>query len=418
MKYIPLFILLFTNFTSIAQCDDDRYKTEIFSEVLTDTDVLYGSNTNIYNIEEELYMDVYQPTGDTATQRALIIFAHGGSFVIGDKADEGMVLIGSDFAKMGYVTASINYRLGLTTNLILEFPDSIDAYAAVVRGLHDFKAAIRWFKKDVAEGDNQYNIDPNKVLIAGFSAGGFIVLHQAYLDEESEWPSFDESVLGVDGGIDGNSGNPGYDTEFIGGLNVAGAIGDTSWIHTGDEPMISSHGTEDDVVPYGTALLSFTLGALTIDISIVSGSSSVHEQLDNVGVPNCFTSWEGQGHVPEADLGPYYDTTFVKTRNFFASLLCNEEINCEYEDLVSGINESVSLNSLHVYPNPFNESITLSTDEFQTIKSVELYNLNGQLIKQWNTYQSKLNVAELEKGIYLLKVRWVNNESNVFKLIK
>lgn len=418
MKYIQLFLLIFLFQYSSAQCDGPRYKTEIFDDYSVSSDVLYGSNTNIYNIEEELFMDVYEPIGDTASQRALIIFAHGGSFVLGDKADTGMVLIGSDFAKMGYVTASINYRLGLTTNPILDLPDSIDANAAVIRGLHDMKAAIRWFRKDVVEGNNQFNIDSEKILLAGFSAGGFIVLHVAYLDEESEWPVFEDTVIGVDGGIEGNSGNPGYDTDFIGGLNLAGAIGDTSWIKPGDEPMMSTHGTEDDVVPYGTAMLSFQLGALTINISIVHGSSSVHQQLDNVGVPNCFTSWEGQGHVPEAGLGAYYDTTVVKSRNFFASLICNEELNCEYEELISGVNDEIAINNITIYPNPFSDKIVISNSDNIDINTIELYNLKGQLLRNWTAYQTQLNVSDIEKGMYILRISTSQQNTMIVKLVK
>ena len=195
MKYLLTAFSIVLMLQISAQCDGIRYNTVLFDSVEVDSDILYGSNTNIYNLEEDLYMDVYTPSNDTATNRVLVILAHGGSFIVGDKADADMVLTSSDYSKLGYVTASINYRLGITTNPILDTPDSVDAYAAVVRGTHDFKAAMRWFRQDAIDGDNQYNIDPDKILIAGFSAGGFIVLHHAYLDEESEWPDFDSSVL-------------------------------------------------------------------------------------------------------------------------------------------------------------------------------------------------------------------------------
>jgi acetyl esterase/lipase len=405
MKYLFSTFFTLLSLYSTAQCEGDRYKTILFDEITTTNDVLYGSNTNIYNIEEDLYMDVYEAEEDTATQRALIIFAHGGSFVVGDKADTGMVLIGHDFAKLGYVTASINYRLGLTTNPLLELPDSIDAYAAIIRGVHDLKAAMRWFKKDAIDGDNQYNIDPDKIIIAGFSAGGFIVLHQAYLDEESEWPSFDSNVLGVDGGIDGNSGNDGYDTDFIGGLNLSGALGDTSWIHAGDEPMMSTHGTEDQTVPYGTDTIDFDLGFLTIYISVVDGSSSVHERLNNVGVPNCFTSYEGQDHVPETDLSFYYDTTSVKTRNFFVSLLCEDEINCEYEEIVLGIADVQNTKTLIVYPNPFTNRLNIEGLADLNISKIELFTISGQRIQHIdNDDINSLQLASLSKGIYILRI--------------
>ena len=406
MKHLFTLIFLASSYFSFAQCEDDRYKTILFDDVEVSSDVLYGSNINIYNIEEELNMDVYEPAGDTASARALIIFAHGGSFVLGDKGDPSMVLIGTDFAKMGYVTASINYRLGLTTNLLFDPPDSVDAYAAIIRGVHDLKAAIRWFRKDVAEGDNQYNIDTTQILIAGFSAGGFMVLHQAYLDEESEWPSFESTVLGVDGGVNGNSGNDGYTTDFVGGLSLAGALGDTSWIQPGDEPMMSTHGTEDDVVPYGTDTISFSLGFTTINLSVVDGSSSVHLRLDNVGVPNCFTTYEGQGHVPEGGLGAYYDTTFVKARNFFASLLCEEEVNCEYEELVAGIEDQFA-NTLQfsIYPNPFTNELHIDGIEDLAIEEIELYTLSGQRIQSVRGKDiSQLNLSSLQSGMYLLRI--------------
>jgi len=378
----------------------------LFDDVEVSTDVVYGSNINIYNIEEELKMDVYEPLGDTASSRALIIFAHGGSFVVGDKGDASMVLIGTDFAKMGYVTASINYRLGLTTNLLFDPPDSVDAYAAIIRGVHDLKAAIRWFRKDVAEGNNQYHIDTTQILIAGFSAGGFMVLHQAYLDEDSEWPSFESSVLGVEGGVDGNSGNDGYSTDFVGGLSLAGAIGDTAWIQPGDEPMMSTHGTEDDVVPYGTDTIGFSLGFTTINISVVDGSSSVHARLDNVGVPNCFTTYVGQGHVPEGSSTAYYDTTFVKARNFFASLLCEEEVNCEYEELVSGIEDNFATTlSIGVYPNPFSNELYINNIEELAIEEIQLYTLSGQKIQSISGNDiSQLNLSSLQGGMYLLRI--------------
>jgi len=166
MKFLLLSLFTLTLIEASSQCVGPRYQTEIFDEVSVTSNILYGSNTNIFNLSEDLKLDVYEPAGDTATGRALIIFAHGGSFVFGDKADPEMVLIGSDFAKMGYVTSSINYRLGLTQNLLFDLPDSIDAFAAIIRGVHDMKAAIRWFKKDAIEGDNQFNIDPNKIFLA------------------------------------------------------------------------------------------------------------------------------------------------------------------------------------------------------------------------------------------------------------
>jgi carboxylesterase type B len=74
-------------------------------------------------------MDIYQPAGDVSAPRALVVMAHGGSFITGSKTGPDVVGFCQDLAKMGYVVASINYRLGFgIANLQAE------ATAAVMRG--------------------------------------------------------------------------------------------------------------------------------------------------------------------------------------------------------------------------------------------------------------------------------------------
>ena len=57
-------------------------------------------------------MDVYEPTGDTMAFRPLIIWAHGGSFLGGDKGDSDVAALCQRFTKRGFVCASVNYRTG------------------------------------------------------------------------------------------------------------------------------------------------------------------------------------------------------------------------------------------------------------------------------------------------------------------
>jgi para-nitrobenzyl esterase len=101
-----------------AQCGN-RYHDFIFSSVDVTSNIVYGNNVTFNNSASILKLDVYRPTGDTDTLRPLIIFAHGGSFVGGSKTGNDMIPLCTDFAKMGYVTASIDYRLFMTD---LPFP--------------------------------------------------------------------------------------------------------------------------------------------------------------------------------------------------------------------------------------------------------------------------------------------------------
>ena len=100
---------------------------------------------------------------------------------------------------MGYVTASFSYRLGIDN--LFDFQTSF--VEAVWRGVHDSRAAVRYFRKSVEMG-NPYHIDPERIYLGGVSAGGFIAMHHAYVDEESEIPTYiDESEPGLGGGLEG-----------------------------------------------------------------------------------------------------------------------------------------------------------------------------------------------------------------------
>jgi hypothetical protein len=151
----------------------------------------------------------------------------------------------------------------------------------------------------------------------------------------------------------------------------------------------------------------------------VHGSSSVHARLDHVGVPNCFTTYVGQGHVPESDLGSYYDTTSVKARNFFYSILCQGAINCEYEELVSGIAAQSSESTLLLYPNPFNDYIIIDALDKMNVSSIELFNMSGQKIKEWiRPAMNRLELSSLHQGMYLLKVNSRDKGSVTMKVTK
>ncbi|HKK09407.1 MAG TPA: hypothetical protein VJ939_01160, partial [Bacteroidales bacterium] len=52
-----------------------RYLDSLFSAEI-ESDILYGNNLNYDGTSEDLFLDVYTPSGDTAAQRPLIVFAH------------------------------------------------------------------------------------------------------------------------------------------------------------------------------------------------------------------------------------------------------------------------------------------------------------------------------------------------------
>ena len=221
-----------------AQCPSGRYNSQLFSVVSRDT-VTYSS---VYNLK----MNIYQPVGDTMAARPLIILAHGGSFVSGSKDDDSTVIwLCRNFAKRGYVTASIDYRLGVITSMVT---DSAYAVDEVIKAMSDGKAAMRFFTKDAAT-TNTYKIDTNNVFIGGNSAGAVLYMHVGYIDSLAECNASIIGAMTANGGFNGNSGNAGYSNKSRAVINLAGALNTTAFVGNGVKPSVNAKGDADRVVP-------------------------------------------------------------------------------------------------------------------------------------------------------------------------
>jgi len=379
-----------------AQCDDVRYLNFIFSETTPTTDILYGVNINNQGASESLFMDVYEPTGDAADNRPLVIMCHGGYFLGGDKAAADMLPLCTDLARMGYVVASINYRVGIPFGASLEVPYG----QAVVRSVQDLRAAIRWFRKNADTEGNTYRINPNQIFVGGASAGGFMALHHAYMDENEIPAWLDMTIPGLEGGLDGNSGNPGYSTEITGILPVSGALGDSDWIDAGDTtPACMFHGDADATVTIDSAM--FVLFGL-INVTTIEGSNYIAERMDNVGIDYCYHVTPGGGHVPYLGDADEYDYTLSLMSGFMQGLICDTQFDCTYHeinDLSIGTNEIAAIEQINVFPNPADQEIFIRQANSQTTNT--LYSLDGRKIA--DIVGASLNTSTLEDGVYIVQ---------------
>jgi para-nitrobenzyl esterase len=391
----PLFCL--TALQAVSQCDGSRYRQFVFSGFEKTAGVVYGSNVTFESAPQELAMDIYEPAGDTETARPLFIIAHGGFFLGGSRDNADVVPICEDLARMGYVTASITYRLG--------FPFSdleASMTEAVMRGVQDMKAAIRWFRRSVEENGNPYGIDPEQICIGGVSAGGYIAMHLAYLDEEEELPEYvNLANPGLTGGLEGNSGNPGYPSHVNAVVNIAGALGDVSWIQPGDEPAALFHGDEDTTVPYGTDL-QLILGV--VPITEVDGSATVSERLAELEIPHCFETHEGYNHVPHVDNAAIYDTTLSILSNFLSHFACGSALDCDYRDIPAGIEELAQSVTFEAMPNPAGEVVYIR-HPMPGAARVVLRDLRGGAVREYRIASGgSIHLGDLADGVYLLEM--------------
>ena len=398
-----------------AQCGN-RYHDFIFPGANVISNIVYGNNVTFNNSAAVLKLDVYQPQGDTDSLRPLIIFAHGGSFVGGSKTGADMVPLCTDFAKMGYVTASIDYRLFMT-DLPFPGPDSNDAGAAVMRAVQDARAAVRFFRKNFTENGNTYGIDTANIYFGGVSSGGFIALHLAYMNELSEFPTYIDTTgstvgtktgqKGLHGGIEGLSGNQGYSSNVKAIVNLSGALSDTAWMHAGDVPVISTHATVDGTVPYGTALI-YLNPPNTFPIQIVDGSSSVAARANEVGIINCFKTYPLKAHVPESNLARY-DTTLSLVRDFLEHFTCGTPLTCNYTTKLVGIADLSADNLIfNVFPNPAYNTVTVDLKGFKGKSiDIELFDALGRKVKSVTKIKSDqytITRGNLPNGMYMVNV--------------
>lgn len=393
-----LLLLLILSVRLCAQaCGNQRYFDEIFNFNVT-ADIKFGEAPQPRPLDpnniQELFMDIYQPDGDTLSARPLIIWAFGGGFVFGSKTSADIVALSSAFAKRGYVTAAIDYRL--STDLIIN-SDLSNVYEAVVKATHDMAASIRFFYKDAATV-NEFKIDTSRIYIGGVSAGAITALQIAHFDEPGEVPVEIDSLFQTTGGFEGNSGNEGYSRDIAGVISLCGAILDTAWINPAiTTPIVSMHGTADSVVPYG----SDTLTLLNIAVD-VDGSSSIHSKLDHHGITNEFYTWQGADHTPfilnpASEAEAYMDTTIWFVRDFLYDLVC---------DGVTAINESIGNENLSfaVFPNPNDGNFFVRFDSDENFSLTVFDNLGRQVFFNPAIHRG-INLLELDlpQGIYLVK---------------
>lgn len=337
MKSLLLFGLLLVlsiGGPALAQTPIDttggRFYQPKFPTVTMTSGVAYGSAITAFGTTQKLLMDIYQPTGDAATERPVIIFAHQGGFVAGTRSEQYMVDVCTQFAKLGYITASIDYRLGFSF-------DTTAVSKAALRGMQDMRAAVRFFRQDAA-GANIYHASPSRVMVGGASAGAFMALEVGYLDKVSEVPS-DVDITTM-GGIEGTSGNPGYSSLPLAVLNLSGATNLPSIIEVGNAPLYSAHGTADNVVPYMKGRVGGGLPP-----KYVFGSGVLNPYASSVGVPNVLRRFSGAPHIPQyatssANPTAYADTTFRDIRDFLRPLLV-PVVTAAYPSLVINTNTTV-----------------------------------------------------------------------------
>lgn len=393
---ITLFVIGISGTASQAQCEEQ------FSELLSDdfthhTDIYFGENIAENGELYSLLLDVFEPADapDDGTLRPLVILIHGGSFTGGSKEMGEVVWFCEDLARRGIVAASINYR---TESNPLSLLSQEKMVKAVIRGVEDTKAAIRFFYRSADEG-NPWQIDTDAIIVGGTSAGSICGLHAVYMDDYAELrPNWQRwlTELGIDSvTLSGNSGNSGYPEKVAGVINISGAVARTGFLdNNADIPILNVHNTIDLSIPYmyGHPYFIPTL-------PVLAGSRPIHYRMLDNGGQSTLLAFEELNHLPHTVFGvgskqePEYSEILDGMLSFIGGI-------APCDQLPTGI-AGHHTGRLGLYPNPASSFLYLE-DRDETL-TFNLHDLQGRLAARlkFNGGRAVLPKA-LENGLYFL----------------
>ncbi len=221
-----------------------------FANVIVTSGVKFADVFNYKGVPTSLFLDVYEPTGDTNTSRPAIVWVHGGGFRTGSSRTQSyIVTYATEFARRGYACFAIDYRLRSGSDM----PTQADELPAEQDGAADCNTAFHWVRTNAAT----YAVNTNWLFVGGGSAGGRIA-----------------NVFSLHEGPDSNvcasctsaSLSNGVNTVPPVAWNRSGLIASASlwgapepvmrWysLQSNDTPTVIIHGTADTTIPYQNAL--------------------------------------------------------------------------------------------------------------------------------------------------------------------
>jgi acetyl esterase/lipase len=223
----------------------------------------------------ELKLDLVQPVGDGPFP--FVLWIHGGAYQSGDRQDNMGAMLA--LAKRGFAGASIEYRLAPK----YKWPAQLE----------DARAALAFLRGKAKE----YKVDPNRVGVAGASAGGHLALMLGLAPREGK-PAGIRAVVNIYGPSDLGTLTPtafgdailrqvlGKDmnailVDLLGTSDrqakIMAEASPLTYVAKVNPPVLTLHGSADPICP-------------------LTQSKVLHEALKKAGVTEKLLVVEGAGH--------------------------------------------------------------------------------------------------------------------------
>jgi acetyl esterase/lipase len=231
-------------------------------------------------------LHLFEPAGHKPTdRRPCFLVIHGGGWVAGTPTI--MYALGDDFARRGWLVASMEYRFAKK-----------DGSTTVFDSVCDARSAMRYLRSRAPE----LGIDPQKTLAGGRSAGGHLAAACALCDGVDD-PQDDlkiscvPNVLALYSPVIDTSAE-GYGHELIG--DRWKELSPRHLVRPGLPPTLVLHGTRDTVTP-------------------VAGAKAFHEAMQKAGNRSELVLHEGGGHSYMMRTEPLFLDAMQRTARFAAA---------------------------------------------------------------------------------------------------
>jgi acetyl esterase/lipase len=447
--------------------------------------VAYGTAVDFNGELDTLHMDIYLPKCEETgppSPRPLLMWIHGGAFLAGDKNDVSIQALCKEFAQRGYVTASIDYRLGFVADDVAwqcNYPnyscvfaaDSAEWIRAYYRAVQDAKGALRY----LVNRHQTFGIDPHHLFVAGESAGAFAALGVGLLDTLTERPAqtlalsdvpsphatslacgynqgqvFDDSTVSRPdlGGIEGEIEPTTLPFTIKGIGNMYGAMFDDLLKDIpADKPrpaIYSFHQPCDIVVPIDSNFVywglswCFTNGYNCFGIrnnrAMLYGSRTFSQwnTAHNYGydIQNAFTSTNfpynflfGPGSCLDQVSNPChaYDSRSLRANNLAEFFSTHMTLSPPCDTTSVAIKERSAEEAIAVYPNPVADFLHVKSNPSRPWQALHLYDNYGRNCywhRSLDTDPAVIDLRAFAVGVYLLLVEQADGSIQRFKVIK
>ncbi len=221
-----------------------------------------------------LKLDVWSPEVPRS-DRACVVALFGGGFVMGERDNQLQTDIARLLTARGYTVVSPDYRLGLKDSAMVASHSTLAKARELFQwtidiATEDCAAAVAYVVKHAGE----LNINPDRIVLTGCSAGAITVLQLDYCRANS----LPQAAALPEGW------KPAAVVPYAGGIMCHGK---PQW-KTPPAPTMLMHGTKDKIVAYKRfpQLLSHAL----------YGSATVFKQMKKEDYPVWMMRYEGIGH--------------------------------------------------------------------------------------------------------------------------